>query len=61
MVMGLLLIAFGVMVAAMPQILVAIISTFFIVTGLGMCVASWQCRRLRRSSDLPLVNWVVRF
>ena len=42
MTFGLLLLVFGVLVAVFPQILVALISTFFIVAGLLVCLTSWQ-------------------
>ena len=61
MVTGLLLMVFGVVVALYPQILVATISTLLILTGLVFCMISWQWRRLRRRSEVPFVNWFIRF
>ena len=58
---GLLLIAFGILVALFPQILVAIVSTILILMGLGLCLASWQWRRLRPRSHIPFVNWMIRW
>ncbi|MBI3323798.1 MAG: hypothetical protein HYZ92_00775 [Candidatus Omnitrophica bacterium] len=61
MVLGLLLIAFGVLVAVLPQILVALVSILFIMAGLVICLTSWHFRRLRRHSDVPFFNWMIRF
>jgi len=60
MTFGLLLIVFGVLVVVFPQILVALVSTFFILTGLLVCLTSWQFRRMRRRSDVPFFNWMMR-
>ncbi len=59
--MGVLLIAFGVIVVLVPQILIAMVATVLIVTGLLMCVTSWQWRRLRRTRDGTIVEWFLRF
>jgi len=61
MLTGFLLIAFGVLVAVFPQIVVAIVSTILILAGLSICAMSWQFRRLRRTSDSTFVNWIIRF
>lgn len=61
MSLGILLILFGILVAVFPQVLVAIVSIFLITTGLMICLASWQWRRLRRKSNVPFFNWIIRF
>lgn len=61
MAMGVLLIAFGVIVVFIPQILIAMVATVLIVTGLLMCATSWQWRRLRRRRDGTIVEWFLRF
>ncbi|MBI3324462.1 MAG: hypothetical protein HYZ92_04195 [Candidatus Omnitrophica bacterium] len=61
MMAGLLLIAFGVLVALVPQILVVIVSTVFIATGTVLCLLIWRWRKLRRSSQTPLMNWFIRW
>jgi uncharacterized protein YjeT (DUF2065 family) len=60
MVVGLLLIVFGLLVALFPQILVAMISSLLILMGLGLCVTSFQWRRLRRASR-DSSHWMLRF
>ena len=61
MLTGLTLILFGILVALLPQILVAIVSSMLILTGLGICAMSWNRRRLRRTSHSSIVNWMFRF
>ena len=61
MLTGLILILFGILVALVPQILVAIISTLLILVGLVICAMSWNWRRLRRKSQSSIVNWMFRF
>ncbi len=61
MVTGLVLIMFGILVAVYPQILVGIISAGLIVTGLGILLASWRWRRLRRKSTGSFFRWMIRF
>ena len=58
---GVLLILIGVLIAVKPQIVVVMISVAFILAGLMICALSWQWRRMRRSSNLPFVNWMIRF
>ena len=61
MAMGVLMIAFGVMVILVTQILIAMVATVLIVTGLLLCVTTWQWRRLRRNRDHTIVEWFMRF
>ena len=61
MMTGLLLIVFGLLVAVFPQILVAMVSAILVLTGLSICLMSWQWRRVRRVSESPFVNWIVRW
>ncbi len=61
MLTGLLLVVLGVLILYYPKILVAMIAGLFIAFGLGMMAASWQFRRLRRSSASPFVNWIIRW
>ena len=61
MLTGLALIGLGMLIALFPQIVVAMVSGFFMMLGLGVCIASWRLRRLRRQSGSPLVNWITRF
>ena len=61
MITGCLLIAFGVLVALKPQILVVLVSVCFISMGMVVCLMSWQWRRAHRRSKHTFVNWMVRF
>ena len=61
MLTGLILILFGILVALVPQILVAIVSSVLILIGLVICAMSWNGRRLRRESHSSIVNWMFRF
>ncbi|GEM_PF-3382818 len=61
MVAGVFLIAFGVLVAIYPHLLVAMVSTICILLGLGMCAVSWQWRSARRRSQGSFFKWMARF
>ena len=61
MLTGLLLIGFGVLIAVFPQIVVAMVSGFFMMLGLGLCITSWRLRHLRRQGGSPFMNWLIRF
>ena len=61
MVTGCVLIAFGVLVALKPQVLVVLVSVCFMSAGMVVCLMSWQWRRARRRSPNTFVNWMVRF
>ena len=61
MLTGLALIGLGMLIALFPQIVVAMVSGFFMMLGLGLCIASWRMRRLRRQGGSPFVNWITRF
>ena len=58
---GLAFIALGVIILLYPQVLIAMISGFLIVFGLGMMIASWQFRRFQRRSQSRFVNWIIRY
>ena len=61
MLTGLIFILFGILVALVPKILVAIVSSVLILIGLVICAMSWNGRRLRRKSHSSIVNWMFRF
>jgi len=61
MMTGLLFVILGVLILINPQILVAMLSAFLILFGLGMMAASWQFRRIKRRSDSAFINWIVRY
>ena len=61
MVTGLLFVIAGLVVLFYPQILILLISGFFIVFGLGIMITSWQFRRLRRHSESSVMNWIIRY
>ena len=61
MITGLSLVMLGVLIWWYPQILLAMISGFLILFGLGMMAASWQFRRLRKHSESRFINWIIRY
>ena len=61
MATGLFFVLMGMVVLFYPQILVALISGFLMLFGLGMMATSWQFRRLRRQSGSRFINWIVRY
>ena len=61
MVIGLLLIGFGLLIAIFPQILVAMIASLLVLMGVGLCITSVQWRRLRRASSKGSAHWMLRF
>ena len=61
MLTGLGFVVLGVLIMFYPQILIWMLSSILILFGLGMMAASWQFRRLRRQSQSPFVNWMIRF
>ena len=61
MLIGLLLIGFGLLIAFCPQILVAMVATTLICMGVGICVMSVQWQRMRRGSRFSFHSWMTRF
>lgn len=61
MLTGLFIVLLGVLILLYPHILVVMIASVFILFGLGMMAASWQFRRLRRRSNSPFMNWIIRW
>ena len=61
MTTGIFFIVMGVLVAMFPQILIAIVSGLLILIGLIIMSISWRWRRLRRASESPVVNWMMRW
>lgn len=61
MITGLFFVILGFLIYRYPQILVAMISGFLVLFGLGMMAASWQFRRMQRRSTSPFINWIIRW
>lgn len=61
MLTGLLFVIVGLLILWYPQILIAMISGVFVLFGLGMMAASWQFRKLKKQSQSPFINWIIRF
>ncbi len=61
MVLGLGCILAGVLIALYPQILIVLISGFFILAGVTMLVVRWQFRRAARQFDQPWGRFFMRF
>jgi uncharacterized membrane protein YqjE len=49
MTLGLLLLLFGVLVAAFPQILVVLVAATFCMIGLGLMGSAWRLRRAQQN------------
>jgi len=61
---GLFLILLGLVVLAYPQILVALLAAFLIVSGVGLLVLHWRLRRIYRAWDQANSRWaqfIIRF
>ena len=61
MITGVLFVLFGLAIWVYPQILVAMVSSVFVLFGLGIMATSWQFRKLKRHSASPFINWIVRW
>ena len=61
MITGLFFVILGFLIYRYPQILVAMISAVLILFGLGIMATSWQFRRLRKQSQSPFINWIIRY
>ena len=61
MLTGVFIVVLGVLILLYPHILVVMIAGTLIFFGLGMMAASWQFRRLRRRSNSPFINWIIRW
>ena len=61
MILGLGCILAGILIALYPQILIALISGVFIVTGLMILVVRWQFRRAARQFNQPWGRFFMRF
>jgi len=61
MVLGLGCILAGILIALYPQILIVLISGFFILAGVTMLIVRWQFRRAARQFDQPWGRFFMRF
>lgn len=61
MMTGLGFVIAGLVVVLFPQVLILMISGLLMMIGFGIMAMSWQFRRLRRHSESPFVNWIVRY
>lgn len=61
MMTGLFFVVIGLIILVYPQILILMISGFFILFGLGIIIAAWQFRRWHRQSQSQFVNFITRF
>lgn len=57
MIPGLMFLIFGVLIAMFPALLVALISTFFIVLGITIMSVSWAVRNNDRSYRVTRAEW----
>ena len=61
MIVGLILICFGVIVILHPEILAFMFGGFLIMIGLGILAAAWRFRRMGGSSTSVATKWFLRF
>jgi len=61
MITGLFFVILGFLIYRYPQVLVAMISGFLVLFGLGMMATSWQFRRMRKHSESRFINWIIRW
>ncbi len=61
MLAGLLLIIFGVTLIAYPELLSIIVASFFILSGLGVFIASAYFKRASRRFSNPYANFFIKF
>ena len=61
MMTGCVFVLAGLVVLFYPQVLVLMISGVLILCGAGIMITSWQFRRLRKHSQSPFMNWIVRY
>jgi len=57
MIPGLMFLIFGVLIAVFPALLVALISTFFIVLGITLMSVSWATRNHDRAYRVTRAEW----
>lgn len=53
---GLALMAFGLLIAMFPQLLVALVAGLFVIGGLGLMSMGWRLRALGSAAP-PMENW----
>ena len=61
MITGLCFVLFGVLMWWHPELLAYLVSSIFVLLGLGMIAASWQFRRIGKRSQSRFINWIVRW
>ena len=57
MIPGLIFLIFGVLIAVFPALLVALISTFFIVLGITLLIVSWAVRNHDSAYRVTRAEW----
>ena len=57
MIPGLIFLIFGVLIAVFPALLVALISTFFIVLGISILSVSWMTKMDDRFYRVTRAEW----
>ena len=60
MAAGFCFVLLGLLVLLYPQILVILIAGLLMTIGLGIMMASWHFRRVRRHFDSQMMNWIFR-
>lgn len=61
MITGLFIIVLGVLIVLYPQLLSFFVGGVFVLFGLGMVATAYQFRRIRKQSQSPFINWIIRW
>lgn len=61
MLTGFIVVLLGLLMFVHPELLSYLVASLFVLFGLGMMAAGWQFRRLRKPSQSPFINWIIRW
>ena len=61
MIIGIILIACGMMIAFYPPLLAIIVAAFLIFLGLVLVVVSTNYKKMKRHSNDPFIEFFMRF
>jgi hypothetical protein len=61
MITGLCFVLLGLSILMYPQLLVYMIAALFITFGLGIMLAAYQFRRVKRETSSRFASWIARY
>ena len=61
MILGIVLIASGIMIAVYPPLLSLVVAALLMSTGTIACVASYRYKKLTRRVDDPFLDFFMKF